>query len=320
MEAGAVTGANKIPAGGVSAVIVNWQSYELVIDCVRALKAGTSGVPSEVIVVDNSQDEAGRRLWRTTPESGVEWIFNSANVGFAAACNQGLGLARGDHLLLINPDAVVHKETVGAMVALLDLHPEVAAVGAQLLNSDGTLQPSAYQLYPGLLRAFLDLTGLRYAWLLIRRSGHAATKRNPLGLTPATWLKGACVMVRREAYEAVGPLDEGFFLFGEDVDWCFRAHQAGWEIALATGCFATHAGEQSVSKDRQAGISAYYVSYLHFILKHQGRGPLGVRAAAARSLLKLGAATRLAALAMASLVRPARRPDARAYWRYLSAR
>lgn len=315
-----MTAASTIPARGVSAVIVNWQSYELVIDCIKALEAGTSGVPSEVIVVDNSQDEVGRRLWRTTLDNGVEWIFNSANVGFAAACNQGLGSARSDHLLLINPDAVVHKATVGAMAALLDLHPELAAVGAQLLNSDGTLQPSAYQLYPGLLRAFLDLTGLRYAWLRIRRSSHGATNRNPLGLTHATWLKGACVMVRRQAFEAVGPLDEGFFLFGEDVDWCFRAHQAGWQIALATGCFATHTGEQSVSKDRQAGISAYYVSYLHFILKHQGPGPLGLRAAAARALLKFGAATRLAALAAVSLVQPARRPDARAYWHYLSAR
>jgi GT2 family glycosyltransferase len=306
--------------GAVSAVIVNWQSYQLVVDCIAALEAGTLRFPREVIVVDNSQDEAGRRLWRAALNQGIEWIFNSANVGFAAACNQGLGRAHGDYVLLLNPDAVVHEATVDAMAALLDLHPQVAAVGAQLLNSNGTFQPSAYRLYPGLLRAFLELTGLRYAWLFLRRSGRSAVGRDPVGLKPTAWLKGACLMIRRQAFEAVGALDEGFFLFGEDVDWCFRARQAGWQVALATGCLATHAGERSVIKDRQAGISAYYASYLRFIIKHQGPGPLGLRAAAARSLLKLGAATRLAALTAASIVRPARRPEARAYWRYLSAR
>jgi N-acetylglucosaminyl-diphospho-decaprenol L-rhamnosyltransferase len=304
----------------VSAVIVNFQSYELVVGCVAALEAGTARIPREIIVVDNSQDESGRALWgRPETNKRFEWIFNSANVGFAAACNQGIVRARGDHLLLINPDSVVHERTVDTMAELIDCHPELAAVGAQLLNPDGTLQPSAYQLYPGLLRAFLDLTGLRYAWLYIRRRRPTAADSDGKALAPAAWLKGACVMLRREAFETVGPLDEGFFLFGEDVDWCFRARRAGWQIALATGCFCTHAGERSMSKDRLRGISAYYQSYLRFILKHQGSGPFGLRAAAARSLLMLGAATRFVAFAAASLFAPERRSEAHAYWRYLTA-
>jgi len=318
LEAGAVS--TDTSACEVSAVIVNWNSYELVIDCVMALRARTPKVRCEVIVVDNSQDEAGRRLWRTALGSGLEWIFNSANVGFAAACNQGLRRARCRYLLLLNPDAIVHEATVDAMAELLDLHADVAAVGGQLLNADGTPQPSAYRLYPGLLRAFLDLTGLRYAWLFIARSRGATAEREPHALRPSAWLKGACLMIRREAYEAVGPLDEGFFLFGEDVDWCFRARQAGWQVALAPDCLVTHIGERSLMMNRQAAISAYYRSYLRFILKHQGAGPLGLRAGAARLLLKLGAATRLAALAASSLVRPGRRSDANAYWRYLTAR
>ena len=318
MEAGAVS--TDTSAREVSAVIVNWKSYELVIDCVMTLRARTHKMRCEVIVVDNSQDDGGRKLWRTALGNGVEWIFNSANAGFAAACNQGLGRARCRYLLLLNPDAVVHEATVDAMAALLDVHADVAAIGAQLLNSDGTPQPSAYRLYPGLLRAFLDLTGLRYAWLFIGRSRGATADRDPHGLRPTAWLKGACLMIRREAYEAVGPLDEGFFLFGEDVDWCFRARQAGWQVVLAPDCLVTHIGERSLMMDREAGISAYYRSYLRFILKHQGGGPFGLRTAAARLLLKLGAATRLAALAASSLVRPGRRSDAHAYWRYLTAR
>jgi N-acetylglucosaminyl-diphospho-decaprenol L-rhamnosyltransferase len=303
----------------VSAVIVNWQSYDLVGSCIAALKAGTSHIPLEIIVIDNSQDEVGRALLRQMSDKRVEWIFNLTNVGFAAACNQGIGHARSDYVLLINPDAVVHERTVDDMAQLIDLHPELAAVGAQLLNPDGTLQPSAYRLYPGLLRAFLDLTGLRYAWLFIRRSRRNAAERETVTLMQTAWLKGACMMIRREAFDAIGPLDESFFLFAEDVDWCYRAHRAGWQIALATDCFATHVGERSMSKDRLAGISAYYASYLHFILKHQGPGPLGLRSAAARLLLKLGAATRLIAFAAASLFRPERRSNAQAYWRYLTA-
>lgn len=303
----------------VSAIIVNWRSYDLVVSCIAALEAGRLRIPPEILVVDNSQDEAGRALWRQAPDKGVEWIFNPRNVGFATACNQAIGRARGDYLLLVNPDALVHEGTVDAMAELIDSHPELAAVGAQLLNSDGTLQPSAYHLYPGLLRAVLDLTGLRYAWLFIRRSRHNAADRERMALMPAAWLKGACMMIRRQAFEAVGPLDESFFLFAEDVDWCFRSRRAGWQIALATGCFATHAGERSVSKDREGGISAYYTSYLHFILKHQGAGPLGLRAAAARWLLKVGAATRFVAFSLASVVQPERRSEAQAYWHYLTA-
>jgi GT2 family glycosyltransferase len=138
-------------------------------------------------------------------------------------------------------------------------------------------------------------------------------------MMPTAWLKGACIMIRRKAFEEVGSLDEGFFLFSEDVDWCFRARRAGWQVVLATGCFATHAGERSMSKDWQAGIAAYYASYLRFIVKHQGRGPLGLRATAARALLKLGAATRFVAFSAASLLRPERSSEARAYWRYLTA-
>ena len=304
----------------VSVVIVNWQSYDLLAGCIAALSAGTIRVRREIIVVDNSQDEKGRTLAHKALDNRVEWIFNSANVGFAAACNQGLGRARGQVVLLLNPDALVHERTVDEMAALFDLHPDLAAIGAQLVNPDGTLQPSAYTLYPGLLRAFLDLTGLRYGWLFLRRSPRVEPAQDRLALMPSAWLKGACLMIRRQALDAVGPLDEHFFLFGEDVDWCYRARRAGWQIALAPGCLATHVGERSVMKDRQAGISAYYASYLRFILKHRGPGPLGLRAAAARSLLKLGAMTRLAALTAASPFRSAYRSDARAYWRYLSRR
>jgi GT2 family glycosyltransferase len=220
-----------------SAVIVNYHSEGLLSQCLASLEAEEEVL--EVIAVDNSATLAESTVPRRFPWLRI--VENRHNLGFARASNQGLQKARGRYLLLLNPDTVVHPGALHALMRYLDRHPEVGAVGPKVLDPDGSLQLSCRR-FPGYLTIFFGRYSALTRWL----------PRNPFSrrylyldwdhgsAAEVDWLSGACLMVRREVLEQVGPLDEEYFLFVEDMDWCRRIRDAGWSVAYVPSAVVTH--------------------------------------------------------------------------------
>ena len=271
-----------------SVVLVNYRTDEVLAECLASLAKAGGGLELEVIVVDNGATLAGGGLRDRFP--GVRLVENAGNVGFAHAANQGIGFARGRHVLCLNPDTVVHDGAVAAMVAYLEAHPRVGAVGARLLESDGTLQYSCRR-FPG----YLTILFGRYALLTRLFPGNAGS-RDYLYLDwdhrtarEVDWVSGACLMVRREVLAQVGAFDEGYFLFVEDMDWCRRIRQAGWAVVYLPDAVVTHHIGVSRGAVPAWVVRARHRGMLRYVRKHFG-APWPVRAGVAVALTARAAA------------------------------
>jgi GT2 family glycosyltransferase len=265
-------------------VIVNYRTDQLLIGCLASLEKASAGLETEVVVVDNSRSLAAAGFAGRFP--GVTLLESRENVGFARACNEGIRRARGRHVLLLNPDTVVHEGAIAALVRYLDAHPDVGVVGARLLDPDGSLQYSCRR-FPGYLTIFFG----RYALLTRLLPGNAAS-RDYLYLdwdhrTPreVDWVSGACLMARREALTAVGGLDDGYFLFVEDMDLCRRIRDAGWRVAYVPDAVVTHRVGISRGPVPPRIIWARHRAMLRYVRKHfRARWPMVVLVAAALAL------------------------------------
>jgi GT2 family glycosyltransferase len=212
-----------ISAPRVTAVIVSFNTREHLLRCVGSLQAHVL-LPLEIIVVDNGSDDGSAAAVRAAhPTARI--FANGANLGFAAACNRGLREARAPYCLLLNSDAEVRPGAVEALAAVLDERTEVGIVGPRTLGPDGGPQVSFGP----------DLTPLaewRQRRLVVAlREGKAAAVREVAELSAReqepVWVSAACLMARKAALDAVGGLDERFFLYEEDVDLCLRVRRAG---------------------------------------------------------------------------------------------
>ena len=228
----------------LSVIIVNWNVRDLLRRCLHSILAYLHTCSLEVIVVDNGSTDGSPEMVRTEfPQ--VHLMANPDNRGFTAANNQGLTVARGRYVLLLNPDTEVLGDALATMVAFADAHPDVGVVGPQLLNPDGTVQ-SSRRRFPTLATALLESTWLQpYAprRLLAR---YYVLDRPDDEVQDVDWVTGAALMARREAVEQVGPLDEGFFMYSEELDWCRRFRAAGWRVVyLPTARVIHHEGKSS---------------------------------------------------------------------------
>jgi len=198
----------------------------------------------EVIVVDNASTDGSVEMVREE-FSDVHLIANAQNRGFPAANNQGVAVAQGRYVLLLNPDTEVLGDALATMVAFADAHPDVGVLGPQLLDPDGSVQ-SSRRRFPTLLTAFFESTWLQpYApRRLLER--YYALDRSDDATQDVDWVKGAALMARREAIEQVGPMDEGFFMYSEELDWCRRFREAGWRVVyLPSARIIHHEGKSS---------------------------------------------------------------------------
>jgi hypothetical protein len=228
----------------LSVVIVSWNTCKLLEDCLRSVYASFQGVRAEVWVVDNaSSDDSVAMAQQQFPQTRL--IVNSDNRGFAVANNQALVQCAGRYLLLLNSDTVVPVGALDALVAVMDTHPEVGVCGPLLLNADGSPQLN-WARFPGLaseMRRGQDRSQSPYPI----EDFASATKRAAMQPFVVDWIGGACFMVRHSAVESVGLLDEGYFMYSEETDWCHRWSQAGWKTLLAPQITVTHLGGQSSS-------------------------------------------------------------------------
>jgi len=272
-------------APDLSVIVVAYRSAAHLPACLEALARSAAGMSQETIVVDNtSGDGTPELVRRQAPEARL--IVNETNRGFAAAVNQAARLAGGRYLLLLNPDARPLPGCVDRLVAELDARPEAALAGPQLLDRDGAWQPSAWPA-PGFLT-------LAYDALLL----HNLMPRSRLRMVTAPGdeavdvecLSGACLLVRRAAFEALGGLDERFFIYYEDTDLAVRARAAGHRVRLVPAAQAVHLVGGSSFQDRLVFRVRFYESRRRFLAKHH-RGPKG---AALRVLHGAGFAVRSA--------------------------
>ena len=258
----------------LSVVIVNWNAGRALDDCLASLFASKPVGALEVLLVDNaSTDGSQARAARDYP--GIKILQNAENRGFAPGANQGLEWAVGELMLLLNPDAMLQPSTISLLVDFMNGHPEAAVVGPRLLNPDGTVQGSARRdpsPWTGLFGRDAPLTRLFPNNPVSRRE---LPNLYHVGDAPleVDWISGACLLVRRAAYEQVGGLDERFFLFWEDADWCRRFRKAGWKVYYLPTAVGTHrVGVSRAQRPMRSAIDFHRSAY-RFYRKHHLSSP-----------------------------------------------
>ncbi len=253
----------------IGVAIVSFNTCDLLAACLGSLRRCT--LPLRVVVVENASTDGSAAMVRARfPE--VELIEPGGNRGFAAGTNLALRvLCAGEHppahLLLLNPDTIVHPGAIETLVAFLDAHPRVGVVGPRLLNPDGTVQHAAFR-FPTLLMTVLDLfpPGEAMPGRLYGSWWHGRYPQERLGDRPfpIDHPLGACMLVRRETLAQVGLFDEAYFMYTEEVDWCYRVRRAGWAIWQEPRARVTHVGGAATSQFRARMFVALYASRMRF--------------------------------------------------------
>ena len=229
------------PSPMVSVVIVSWNARDYLVQCLNSLSPETCRCPLEILVVDNaSTDGSPECVERQFPQ--VRLIRNAANLGFARANNIGIAQSRGKYLALINSDVKVLPDCITRLVDYCEQHPEVGMAGPRVTGGDGKLQRSC-RGFPGvwnmLCRALaLDSIFPKSKWF----TGYSLRHWAQDDLRPVDILAGCFWLIRREALARVGLLDESFFMYGEDMDWCRRFWENGWQVMFVPAAEAIHYG------------------------------------------------------------------------------
>jgi len=263
----------------VSVVIVSYNTRQFLLRCLASVLR--TALPLEVIVVDNaSSDGSAEAVASEYPQ--VRLVRNATNVGFAAATNQGLSQAGGRYLVLLNPDTEVCSGALEAMVEFLDHEPQVGVAGPQLRYPNGQRQHSCFT-FPTLLMSFLDFFPINYRLANSRLNGRYSWDDGGIPFAIDHPL-GACMVVRREAIEQVGMLDEGFFIYCEEVDWCWRFKKAGWKVYCVPEAIVVHHEAQSTRQRAPAMFVELHRSRHRLFAKH--RSPLFCWAT--RQIVRLG--------------------------------
>jgi N-acetylglucosaminyl-diphospho-decaprenol L-rhamnosyltransferase len=275
-----------------SVVIVNYASWPLTLRCVGSLYA-TGYEDFEVVIVDNDRPEP--------PElpHPASVIRNKENLGFARACNQGISASSGDLVVLVNPDALVEQNFFQRIGAFFEENLAAGVAGPRVLDADGRVQLSARRelsMVSGLLGRTSQLTRLFPSSTLVKKQFPAVTELS--GPTAVDWVSGACMVVRRRALEEVWPLDERFFMYFEDADFCRRVREAGWSVYYLPEIEVTHQAGGS-TRSRPRAIWDLHKSAFLYHRKHGAHGPLNLYSL----LVLLGLSIRALAKLCVSLAR-----------------
>jgi len=253
----------------VSIIIASWNAKEYVIDCLDSLLESEHGYSQEIIVVDNaSSDGSDEMIEKKFPQ--VKLIRNERNLGFAKANNIGMSASSGQYVCVMNSDVTVLNNCIKKLMNFMDQNPKVGMAGPKILNPDGTLQPSCRH-FPTIWNNLCQSLGLNR---LFPRSAFFSDwlmdywAHDRLGSVDA--LSGCFWMVRRKAIENVGMLDEDFFIYGEDIDWCRRFHISGWDVVFYPDAEAVHYGGASSGNAPIRFYLEMQKADMHYWKKHHG--------------------------------------------------
>lgn len=223
----------------VSVVVVSWNTRDILRGCLRSIFEQTKGVSFNVFVVDNNSHDGSPDMVRTEfPQ--VTLIENRENRGFAAANNQAIQMSSGRYTLLLNPDTVVLDDAISRCVAYADRNPDVGVVGCQVLEDEDRISPTGFT-FPTPWTVFLELSGLSRALPRSRLFGSPELgwwdRRSERDVDVVA---GMFMLVRQEAIADVGPLDESYFVYFEETDWCYRMARAGWRRVFIPSARIVH--------------------------------------------------------------------------------
>jgi len=250
----------------LSIIIVNYNSGEELIVCIKSIIRYLTNVSYEIIVVDNNSTDNSRELLKEF-SAEIKTIILETNTGYAIANNYGMEQCKGEYILLLNPDTYLNNNSIKQMIVFLDNKPEVGVVGPLLTDQNGKSQlPSSN--FPDLKQQILYMLNFKF---LLNRIARSYEQRKALKLKipfEVDWISGACFMLKRTIYESVGGLDEGFFLYAEDVDWCIRIKDSGWKIYCYPSTEVVHIRGVSTKKNIFLLITTRYKSNLYFAKKH----------------------------------------------------
>jgi N-acetylglucosaminyl-diphospho-decaprenol L-rhamnosyltransferase len=252
----------------VSVIVVSWNVWGWLAPCLVSIRHALGRLEGEIIVVDNaSTDGTPERVREAFPD--VRLLVNPANRGFPAANNQGMAVARGRYFFLLNPDTVVLDQAIEDLVTFADAHPDVGVVGPQLLNPDGSVQ-SSRRRFPTFWTALFESTWWQ-PWAPRRiLARYYVLDRPDHEIQEVDWVTGAAMLVRREVVERVGPMDEGFFMYAEELDWCRRIRQAGWRVFYYPPAKVIHYGGRSSDQVPALQHLAFQRSKIRYFRKHHG--------------------------------------------------
>jgi GT2 family glycosyltransferase len=255
-----------VPEIILSIIIVNWNTRDMLARCLASIYQHPPHVPFEVVVVDNASSDGSAAMVRERfPQ--VRLIENQENVGFARANNQAIQESSGEYLLLFNSDAFVMDDSLSRMVEFIETHPRVGAVGPKLLNPDGSFQAS-YADFPTLWSEFLLISGLTR--FIIGPYAPSPSPSSSEAAISVDWVAGAALLVRRSVIEQIGLMDERFFLYSEETEWCWRIWQAGWEVWYLPDAHIVHMGGGSSIQRSIKSYQNLYKSKVRFFEKVYG--------------------------------------------------
>lgn len=252
----------------LAVVIVNYNAQDYLETCLQSLHAETPNTDFQVVVIDNASDDCDFSRLRVQFPS-TTFVQNNENVGFAAACNQGVRQVPAEFYLLLNPDVRILDRAVEKTVAFLQSRPEAGIVGCRVKNEDGSLQLACRRTIPrpsSALYRFLRLSFLFPRSKTFGQYNLSFMDDNEVHEVEA--VSGSFLMFRREVLNAIGYLDEDFFLYGEDLDFCYRALLKRWKIYYFPGAEIIHYKKKSWRRDAKAGSYHYYNAMEIFYRKH----------------------------------------------------
>ncbi len=352
-----VTPRTAAPAVDVSVVIVTYNVREFLEQALRSVERASAGLAVETWVVDNDSADGSVEMVRERfPD--VRLVANEENVGFATANNQAIREAAGRYVLVLNPDTILQEDTLRRLVAFMDAHPDAGAAGCRILNPDGTFAPESRRAFPTPAVAFYRIAGLSKLFPQSPTFGRYNLTYLPVDeVCEVDALSGSCMMVRKDAVlpssefggqssefeasarrdaelrapnseppRAAGLFDEDFFMYGEDLDWCYRIQQAGWRIYYTPDTQIVHYKGESTKKGDLRYVLLFYGAMLRFVEKHvthrEGAGVLDRVASGLLAVgLRLGIVARAAIAAVGRIGRTAAAPatDAALAWAGLAA-
>ena len=261
---------NSIP--DVAFVLVGWNIRDLLLQCLASIKHTVTEVSYEIIYVDNGSVEGTvETICREYPE--VRVISNPVNRGFAAGNNQGIEASSARYLVILNTDTILKEAAIANAVAYMDEHPDVGCCGGELLNEDETRQNTIHN-DPTLATELLNKSLLA----ILSPNKYPSKRQAYTEPVDVDACLGAYLVVRREVLDNVGPLDEGYFFYFEETDWCTRMRAAGWRVVFLPSSKIYHLQGKTVTAYRRECKVEYYRSRYRYFRKHRGRLKLGILA------------------------------------------
>jgi len=249
----------------LSIIIVNWNTGMLLENCLSSIQSNLCDCEYEIIVIDNASiDNDLDNILKQNTQTRI--IYNHENVGFARANNQGISIATGNYLLILNPDTVIKPHSIDILIQYLAKNKNVAAVGPKLLNADGTLQVSASRS-PTLAREFWRLLHLDRLFSVSQYPLASFINKKPISVDI---LLGACILIRSQVIKEVGLLDEDYFVYSEEVDLCERIRKNGWRLHWVPDAEVIHFGGMSTRQASLAMFIELYRNKIKFFRKNKG--------------------------------------------------